>query len=202
MSYTIRIRRDSAANWESLNPILEDGEFGIDQDIDQIKLGDGITAWNDLDYLITGVVGPEGPAGPAGPEGPEGPEGPAGPAGPAGPEGPAGADGVDSSSGPKTINLQTGTSYTLVLADADNVWLRMNNAGATTLTVPPNSSVAIPIGTQIEGNQAGAGQVTIVAGVGVTVNASPGLKVAAQYGVFGLMKVATDTWVAYGRLSA
>jgi hypothetical protein len=101
----------------------------------------------------------------------------------------------------KTINDQTGTSYTLELADGGK-WVRMNNAAASTLTVPPNSSVAFPIGTQIEGNQAGAGQVTITPGSGVTVNAVPGLKVAARYGVFGLMKVATDTWLAYGRLSA
>jgi len=101
----------------------------------------------------------------------------------------------------KVINDQTGTSYTLVLADGTK-WIRLNNAAAIALTVPPNSSVAFPVGTQIEGSQAGVGQVTITPGSGVTVNAVPGLKVAAQYGVFGLLKVATDTWLAYGRLSA
>lgn len=104
--------------------------------------------------------------------------------------------------GTKTINAQTGTSYTLVLSDADRVaFLTMNNAAASTLTVPPNSSVAFPVGTVIEGMQIGAGQVTLTPGAGVTLNATPGLKVAAQWGTFGLIKIATDTWVAYGRLS-
>lgn len=101
----------------------------------------------------------------------------------------------------KTINAQTGTAYTLVLADAGK-FVTMTNAAASTLTVPPNSSVAFPTGTFIEGAQLGAGQVTITAGAGVTVNATPGLKVAAQYGTFGLLKIATDTWLAFGRLAA
>lgn len=103
----------------------------------------------------------------------------------------------------KTINAQTGTSYTLVLGDAArNAFLTMSNAGASTLTVPPNSSVAFPVGSEIEGAQLGAGQVTLTPGSGVTINATPGLKIAAQYGTFGLLKTATDTWLAYGRLSA
>lgn len=103
----------------------------------------------------------------------------------------------------RTINAQTGTSYTLVLTDADRLaFLTMTNAGASTLTVPPNSSVAFPVGAVIEGAQLGAGQVTLTQGAGVTINATPGLKVAAQYGTFGLLKTATDVWLAYGRLSA
>jgi hypothetical protein len=101
----------------------------------------------------------------------------------------------------KTINAQTGTAYTLVLGDAGE-FVTMTNAAASTLTVPPNSSVAFPVGTVIEGAQLGAGQVTLTPGAGVTINGTPGLKVAAQYGTFGLLKTATDTWLAYGRLSA
>lgn len=100
----------------------------------------------------------------------------------------------------RPLNQQTGTAYTLVLTDGTK-WLELSNAAAVTLTVPPNSSVAFPVGTVIQGMQTGAGQVTIVAGVGVTLNGSPGLKVAAQYGSFGLIKVATDTWRVFGRLS-
>jgi hypothetical protein len=100
-----------------------------------------------------------------------------------------------------TIDAQTGTSYTLVLADAGK-FVTMTNAAASTLTVPPNSSVAFPVGTVIEGAQLGAGQVTLTPGAGVTINGTPGLKIAAQYGTFGLIKTATDTWLAYGRLSA
>ena len=101
----------------------------------------------------------------------------------------------------RDINTQTGTSYTLVLADLGK-FVTMSNASASTLTVPPNSSVAFAVGTVIEGAQLGAGQVTLTPGAAVTLNATPGLKVAAQYGTFGLLKTATDTWLCFGRLAA
>jgi hypothetical protein len=105
--------------------------------------------------------------------------------------------------GTRTVNTQTGTTYTLVLGDAARAaFLMMSNAAASTLTVPPNSSVAFPVGSVVEGAQLGAGQVTLTPGAGVTINGTPGLKIAAQYGTFGLLKTATDTWLAYGRLSA
>lgn len=102
----------------------------------------------------------------------------------------------------KTINAQTGTTYTAVLADANRgAFLTLSNAAAIAFTIPPNSSVAFPVGSVIEGAQLGAGQVTLTPGAGVTLNATPGLKVAAQYGAFELLKTATDTWLALGRLS-
>jgi hypothetical protein len=108
---------------------------------------------------------------------------------------------LDASQVTRTTNAQTGTTYTLVLTDASK-FVTLTNASAITLTVPPNSSVAFPVGTEIILAQLGAGQVTIAQGAGVTVNASPGLKVAAQYGTAALKKTATDTWLAFGRLSA
>jgi hypothetical protein len=112
-------------------------------------------------------------------------------------------DGLAWIAAAKVINAQTGTSYTAVLADAyRRAFLTMSNAAASTFTIPPNSSVAFAVGSVIEGAQLGAGQVTLTPGSGVTLNGTPGLKVAAQYGTFGLLKTATDTWLAYGRLSA
>jgi hypothetical protein len=79
----------------------------------------------------------------------------------------------------------------------------MNVAGANTLTVPPNSSVAFPTGTVLEGVQYGAGQTTITPGAGVTIRSSGGkLKTTAQYSSFSLRKIATDEWIAAGDLSA
>ena len=72
----------------------------------------------------------------------------------------------------RTINTQT-DSYTLVLTDAGKI-VEMNKATANNLTVPPNSSVAFPIGTQIDLAQYGAGQTTLVQGSGVTVRSSGG----------------------------
>lgn len=50
MADRIQLRRDTASNWTNYNPILLEGESGIELDTDQWKLGDGIHNWNDLPY--------------------------------------------------------------------------------------------------------------------------------------------------------
>lgn len=100
-----------------------------------------------------------------------------------------------------TINAQTGTTYTLVLSDQHGL-VTLNNASAITCTVPPNSSVAFPIGIVLELAQLGAGQVTVSPGSGVTINSSGSkTKTAAQYAVAKLTKTATDTWLLSGDIS-
>jgi hypothetical protein len=97
------------------------------------------------------------------------------------------------------LNSQA-ASYTLVLTDASKV-LPVNNASANTVTVPPNSSVAFPTGSVITLIQTGAGQTTITAGAGVTIQSeSSKLKLKGQYATAGLLKTDTDTWVAFGNL--
>lgn len=56
-----QFRRDTAANWTSVNPILLDGELGIEVDTDKFKIGDGVTAWNSLPY--GGIKGDTGEIG-------------------------------------------------------------------------------------------------------------------------------------------
>ena len=100
------------------------------------------------------------------------------------------------------INAQTGTTYTTVLAD-DGKLVTCSNASAIALTIPPNSSVAYGIGTQINIAQLGAGQVTITAGAGVTLNSSgTKLKLKDQYAVATCVKTDTNTWFVVGNLSA
>jgi hypothetical protein len=99
-----------------------------------------------------------------------------------------------------TANAQA-TSYTLVLTDNGKL-VEISNASANNLTVPLNSSVAFPVGAQINILQTGAGQTTVVATGGVTINATPGLKLRAQWSAATLIKRATDTWVLVGDLSA
>lgn len=99
------------------------------------------------------------------------------------------------------LNAQTGTTYTLALTDVAKV-VTLANASAITLTVPENSTTAFPIGTQILLYQGGAGQVTITPAGAVTIRAQVGLKIAGQYAVAGLLKLATDEWVAFGNLTA
>ena len=99
------------------------------------------------------------------------------------------------------INAQTAT-YTAVLTD-DGKLVTMSNASANNFTVPPNASVAFGIGTQLNIAQLGAGQTTIVAGAGVTLNsAGSKLKLNAQYAVATCVKTDTNTWFVVGNLSA
>lgn len=51
MADIIQIRRDTAANWTSVNPILAQGEMGLETDTIKIKWGDGVNAWNALAYF-------------------------------------------------------------------------------------------------------------------------------------------------------
>jgi hypothetical protein len=100
------------------------------------------------------------------------------------------------------LNAQTGTSYTTVLTD-DGKLVTLDNGSAITLTIPPNGTVAYGIGTQINLMQLGAGQVTITPGAGVTIrSAGSKLKTSAQYAVATCVKIASDTWVAVGNLTA
>jgi hypothetical protein len=102
----------------------------------------------------------------------------------------------------RTVRAQTATSDTLVLADAGKV-ITESNASAITQTVPPNSSVAFPTGTQIDFVSIGAGQVTMAPGSGVTLNSRGGkLKSAGQHAAWTIVKVATDTWQVFGDLSS
>jgi Major tropism determinant N-terminal domain len=50
MANRIQLRRDTAANWLSVNPVLADGEPGFEYDTGKIKYGDGITNWFSLAY--------------------------------------------------------------------------------------------------------------------------------------------------------
>ena len=98
------------------------------------------------------------------------------------------------------INAQT-ASYTLVAADKDKM-VEMNVSSANNLTVPLNSSVPFAIGTKITVVQTGTGQTTIAPTGGVTINGTPGLKLRAQWSAVTLVKRASDTWVAFGDLTA
>ena len=100
------------------------------------------------------------------------------------------------------INAQTGTTYTFVLGDAGRL-VTASNASAQTYTVPPNSSVAYPVGTKIDVVQIGAGKVTLAQGSGVTINSKNSRKaLAGQYVGATLIKTATDTWLLLGDLIA
>ena len=98
-----------------------------------------------------------------------------------------------------TINAQTWTTYTLVLTDQSKL-VTLTNAAAVTLTIPTNSSVAFPTGTQIDLSQDGVGSIT-VAGAGVTIYSLDSNKTSnGRYVGLTLIKIATNTWNLYGNL--
>lgn len=65
-----------------------------------------------------------------------------------------------------------------------------------------NASLDLAVGQRIDVAQTGAGQVSIVASGGATVNGYPGLDIAGQYGVATIVCTAADTYLVFGDLSA
>ena len=189
----LQFRRGTAALWASSNPILASGEFGFETDTNKGKVGNGTTAYNSLPYVLGSF-----PANQL--------------------SGTSLAANVTTSSLTSVgtlaslavtgnvvyhmaTNVQSGTAYTLATSD-DGLIVELSNSSGATLTVPPNSSVPFAVGTQIQILQTGIGQVTVAPGVGVTVNATPGLKTRAQWSFATLLKRATDTWVFVGDITA
>lgn len=101
-----------------------------------------------------------------------------------------------------TFNAQTGTTYTIVLSDAQKL-VTLTNASAITVTVPLNSTSAFEIGDQVNLLQLGAGQVTVSPAGGVTIRSEGSrTKIRAQYGLVTLVKIGTDEWVLIGNTAA
>jgi hypothetical protein len=102
------------------------------------------------------------------------------------------------------INTQTGTTYTTVLADNGKL-TTLTNASAIAVTIPPNSSVAYPVGAQINMAQLGAGQVTVSGGSGVTIVSTGATasapKARAQYSTLTAVQTSTDNWLIMGDIS-
>ena len=52
----ILLRRDTAANWTSGNPVLASGELGYETNTGKFKIGNGSTAWNSLSYTVNAAM--------------------------------------------------------------------------------------------------------------------------------------------------
>lgn len=108
---------------------------------------------------------------------------------------------VDNTIARSTINVQTGTSYSLVLSDLGKL-ITMDNVNPMTVTVPLDSSQGFAIGDKIDILRKGSGTLTITQQIGVTVNATPGKILRSQWSSATLIKLAINTWVAIGDLQA
>jgi hypothetical protein len=204
----IQLRRDTSANWTSANPVLAAGEAGFDTTENKIKIGDGTSSWNSLDYASGGsgsiTVSETAPTEPA--EGDlwfnstnaltyiyydsfwvdlapaiAGPTGATGATGATGPEGPA----VTSMNASAVVTTTTDKSagYTLQSSDK-NTYIR-STGSAITITVPD----VLADGESVNFIQAGAGQITF-AGSGVTISSKESkLKTNAQFSATTIVKL-------------
>ena len=106
------------------------------------------------------------------------------------------------SGGYLNYKTESGTTYTLVLADPGYL-ITFSNAAAVTVTVPPNASVAIAVGGALVLAQYGAGKVTVAPGSGVTLRSAGALlSTRAQFSQITLIKLATNEWLVGGDLAA
>jgi hypothetical protein len=101
-----------------------------------------------------------------------------------------------------TFNAQTGTTYTLVAADASNKLVTTSNASAITVTVPPNVFSA---GEQINVQSIGVGLTSFAQGAGVTIT-STGATASApilrtRYSACTVICTASNTFTILGDLS-
>ena len=210
----IQIRRGTASQWTSANPTLAVGEFGYESDTGKFKIGTGSTAWTSLSYqgagTVTSITAGTGLSG--------------GAITTSGTIAIDTATTVDVSTAQTltnktltsptlnaplinlSLNAQTGTTYTFVLADNGKL-VTASNASAQTYSIPTNASVAYPIGTQINIIQIGAGQVTINAVTsGTTTVSSTGAtsaapKLRAQFSSATCIKANTDLWYVIGDIA-
>ena len=101
-----------------------------------------------------------------------------------------------------SVNAQTGTTYTLVAADASYKLVTASNAAAITVTVPPSVFTA---GDVINLQQIGAGQVTFAQGAGVTITStgatSTAPKIRAQFSACSVICTASNTFTVIGDIS-
>jgi hypothetical protein len=100
-----------------------------------------------------------------------------------------------------SFNAQTGTTYTLVIADLGKI-VTLSNASPITLTVPPS---VFTTGNIINIQQIGAGQVTLAQGAGVTITSTGATasapKLRAQYSAASIICTGSDTFTVVGDLA-
>lgn len=171
----IQIRRDTAANWTSVNPTLAAGEQGFETDTGKFKIGTGSTAWTSLLYAtdasdITGTV-IDGTT-------------------------TTGASGVGYMGIPQ--NGTTTGSYTLVAGDAGK---HIYSTATRTITIPSNASVAMPVGTTIVFATAPGATATIAITsdtMYLVTAGTLGSRTLAPIGMATAVKVASTTWMISG----
>ena len=92
------------------------------------------------------------------------------------------------------------TTRTPALTDASAYILCTHGSGMT-VTLPQDSAVAFPTGSQIIFERNGAGTLPVAAGAGATVNSKGGTVTCAdRYTTGAAVKIAADTWTIFGNI--
>lgn len=98
------------------------------------------------------------------------------------------------------VITDSGTTRTPALTDASAYILCTHGTGMT-VTLPQDSAVAFPTGSQIVFERNGAGTLTFAAGTGATVNSKDGtLTCATRYTTVAAVKIASNTWTIFGNI--
>ena len=105
-----------------------------------------------------------------------------------------------------TINLQSGTTYTLASTDQYQVLVVTSNAAAKTVSIPTDATYNFPVGTTITFLNTGAGDLTIDAVTsGTTTVTSAGATAAAptvaEYRSAAAIKTAANAWTVVGAVA-
>jgi len=207
-------RRATAATWATSNYVLDAGELGVTTDTGIIKVGDGSNGWNALDpafdshylpilgkaadsELLDGIssagflqVGDATTAATADKVVKRLSDGRAKVV-----AGTAVDDAVNLSQLTSSVISRTVTAaFTLALTDVGKLIVANSSSYATNIagTIPPNSSVAIPVGSFVDILSGDKGPVILTPGGGVTINGS--VPVYGGGSSVRLIKTATDTW--------
>ena len=114
------------------------------------------------------------------------------------------SDGTQTKEGvpSRTPIISKTANYTLsALTERDSL-IEVDSTSPVTITIPTNTAVTFPVGTTLDILGVNTGLITIAGDTGVTVNATPGLKLRAQWSSCTLFKRAENSWVVYGDLKA
>lgn len=214
-------RRATEAVWNTSDYVLAAGEIGFVTDTGSFKIGNGTSPWSELDYAFDGLYLPilgkaadsELLDGVSADFFVKSADASVSPTNDSYVKRTAdgGVKGTNATENDELTSLQQmnaallvnkqlpvartiTASATLVSGDANSI-VMVNHSSLTAqvvATVPPNSSVAYPVGTTIEITSIGAGGTKISPGAGVTINGST--NAMPGYGSVRLVKTGTDTW--------
>ena len=214
MATKIQLRRDTSANWTSLNPTLSSGEIGYETNTGKFKIGNGSTLWSALDYFLdssdlSGYLTASSASTTYLTQ--------ASASTTYLTQASASTEYLTQTSASTEYLTQTAASttylgkylniveksgsYTIVSGD-QNFLIRLSGSSAYTVSIPTDATFNFDIGTQITLLNTGTGLKTIAAVTPgtTTVNATPGLKLRTQWSSATLIKLSSNNWVVIGDL--